>query len=116
MTVSFESPKLFMDKKNFPYGFARSGMFTKNQTLVLERNGVAYTELANGTRTPVTEDEKNFVAFCKGDKPAESEHEKVWKTYLSQIGRKVSYLSMETGKHKPAADLSEDFSDETDVA
>jgi hypothetical protein len=78
---SFQADRRFWGEEHFPYGFSRSGEFTCEQARLLETHGQAYIALANGIRLPVTEEEEAFVAFCKGDKSAESSHEKAWKRY-----------------------------------
>lgn len=92
--ASFKTVKTFADKVHFPYGFSRSGDFTSKQANLLERHGQAYKSLEDGSRQPETEEERNFVKFCQGERPAESEHEKVWARYRSQSVGKSFYVSM----------------------
>jgi uncharacterized protein YifE (UPF0438 family) len=95
MPTSFIASKAFFDTKTFPYGFARSGEFTKRQATYLESFGHAYKQLDMGEREPESQEERDFVDFCRGLKPAETEHEKVWAIYRRNIGKKISYISME---------------------
>ncbi len=116
MSMPFFSHRLFQDKKNFPYGLSRSGMFTKKQTALLERYGQAYSHLATGLRSPEGPEEIAFVAFCQGLKEAESEHEKVWQLYQRNIGKKVAYFSMDAGRHKTQPDYTEEDYDDLSIA
>lgn len=75
---SFLSQRVYQDRKNFPYGFARSGIFSNKQAALLEKHGQAYSNLDAGIRTPLGSDEVAFVAFCQGLKEPTSDHEKVW--------------------------------------
>ncbi len=49
---------------NYPRGFARHGDYTIRESQALENHGLAFLELENGSREPVTEEEKQFVAFA----------------------------------------------------
>ena len=84
---SFIAEKNFRDPQNFPYGFARSGEFTREQAVLLETHGLAYQALDAGEREPVDKQEREFVSFCRGDKPAESLHERTWERYCKKIER-----------------------------
>ena len=89
---SFNTDKIFRDLQNFPYGFARSGEFTTEQAMLLEKHGLAYKELDSGDRQPADNQEKAFVAYCRGDKKAESLHERTWERFQNKIKRsQVSY-------------------------
>lgn len=100
-SISFYSPKAFADRLHFPYGFARSGQFSKKQADLLERHGEAYKNLASGHQQPVTAEEQEFVHCCNQLKEAETDHEKVWTFYLKYTGRKLSYVSMGAGFQIP---------------
>ena len=93
-TLSFKADKKFRDPQNFPYGFSRSGEFTREQAALLEAHGQAYKELDSAEREPVNKQEKEFVAFCRGDKPAESLHERTWERYLKKIERSQVIYSL----------------------
>jgi len=81
----FRTSRLFEDKVNFPYGFRKSGDFTIEQARMLELNGHAYAELAEGERKPRGETEREFVAFCQGRKEAQTLHERVWQRYKAKV-------------------------------
>ncbi|WP_320821863.1 DUF413 domain-containing protein [Reinekea sp.] len=99
---SFYSLKAFADRLHFPYGFARSGQFSKKQATLIEQHGEAYKNLASGQQAPNTPEEQEFVRLCHGLKDAETEHEKVWAFYLQFTGRKVRYVSIGAGFQIPS--------------
>ncbi len=108
----FASSKVFYDNKNFPRGFARSGIFAKKEADLIERNGFAYQELTNGNREPSTDAETRFVKVMKGEEPIQTEHEKVWLKYLKHIGtRRVAYT---TGMAFAMSDMSDSTDLDTD--
>ncbi|KGQ38694.1 hypothetical protein JP35_07635 [Gallibacterium anatis] len=87
MSESFSVIRRFFDDKNYPRGFARHGDYTIRESQALENHGLAFLELENGSREPVTEEEKQFVAFCRGERPAETFFEKTWAKYRARISR-----------------------------
>jgi uncharacterized protein YifE (UPF0438 family) len=91
---AFKSDKRFRDPKNFPYGFARSGEFTREQAQLIEIYGHAYIELASGAREPACEQEQAFMEFCNGNKDAESLHERTWKRYQDKVNRKINCYTL----------------------
>jgi len=91
---SFQVDRMFLDDEHFPYGFARSGDFTIEQANLLEVHGWAYVELASGQRKPAGQSEIDFVAFCHGEKNAESVHEKVWKRYRDSVSTRSRRYSL----------------------
>ncbi len=84
----------FWGTEHFPYGLSRSGEFTREQVQLLENHGHAYRELATSVRQPVTPEEKAFVAFCQGEKPAESHHEKVWDRFQKKAAHNAVFISL----------------------
>lgn len=72
MAESFSVTRRFFDDKNYPRGFSRHGDYTIKESQVLEQYGQAFKALESGEREPVTKEEKNFVAFCRGERPAET--------------------------------------------
>jgi hypothetical protein len=91
---SFQATRRFTDDEHFPYGFARSGDFTIWQANLLEAYGHAFRALESGERQPESQLEIDFVAFCRGEKPAESEHEKVWKRYRRSVSEDTHRYSL----------------------
>ena len=87
-SISFQADRPFLGEKHFPHGIARSGHFSSQQAKLLETHGYAYLALSKGERKPIDQLEKDFVAFCKGEKDAESIHEKIWQRYLDCTTKK----------------------------
>ncbi|WP_067864922.1 DUF413 domain-containing protein [Neptuniibacter marinus] len=105
---AFKSDKRFRDPKNFPYGFARSGEFTREQAQLIENHGYAYIELASGARAPLCDQEQAFMAFCQGDKDAESLHERTWKRYQDKVNRKINCYTLASIPSVSDDDASDD--------
>lgn len=85
MAESFSVERRFFDDKNYPRGFSRHGDYTIKESQALEQYGQAFKALDAGERKPVTDEEKAFVAFCKGEREAETFLEKTWDKYRSRI-------------------------------
>ena len=85
MAQSFSVERRFFDDKNYPRGFSRHGDYTIKESDTLEQYGQAFKALDSGERSPVTDEEKAFVAFCKGERPAETFFEKTWNKYRTRI-------------------------------
>jgi uncharacterized protein YifE (UPF0438 family) len=85
---SFFSNSKFYSDKYFPYGFARSGKFTREQADRLERYGKAYEALHNGKMEPKNAEEARFINVCRGKAKPLTEHEKVWMLYCKMIEKK----------------------------
>ncbi|WP_101757864.1 DUF413 domain-containing protein [Oceanicoccus sp. KOV_DT_Chl] len=110
----FEVTATFYNDAKFPRGFKKSGEFTIGESDLLHKYGQAMQALHNGSRKPVTDDEKNFVAACKGSKEAESPLEKVWLKYQLKIGKKVIINAF--GSNTPVVkDSNDDDSDDDDL-
>lgn len=109
MAESFSVTRRFFDDKNYPRGFARHGDYTIKESQVLEQYGQAFKALDSGEREPTTKEEKAFVAFCKGERPAETFFEKTWDKYRTRISatKRVYTLSGVIG-----TDNLDDFSAE----
>jgi uncharacterized protein YifE (UPF0438 family) len=107
MAESFSVTRRFFDDKNYPRGFARHGDYTIRESQILEQVGQACLALENGERKPVTEEEKRFVAVCKGDEIAESFIEKTWQKYraLTTKSKRIYTLSGNAG-----SEAGDDFS------
>lgn len=106
MAESFSVTRRFFDDKNYPRGFARHGDYTIREAQTLEQYGQAFSELDLGSREPATEEEKQFVAFCHGERAAETFFEKTWNKYRTSIST-VKRLYTLSGN--VAADANEDF-------
>ncbi len=77
MAASFSVMRRFFDDKNYPRGFSRHGDYTIKESQVLEQYGQAFKALDLGEREPATKEEKDFVAFCRGERSAETFFEKL---------------------------------------
>ena len=75
MAQSFSVERRFFDDKNYPRGFSRHGDYTIKESDTLEQYGQAFKALDSGERSPVTDEEKAFVAFF----------EKTWNKYRTRI-------------------------------
>lgn len=112
MAESFITVHRFFDNKNYPRGFSRHGDFTIKEAQLLERLGYAFNALDLGKREPATEEEKHFIAVCRGEHEPETEAEKVWSKYIFRIRRPKRFHTLSGGK--PQADIVEDFNDNDD--
>ncbi|MDG6895320.1 DUF413 domain-containing protein [Volucribacter amazonae] len=108
MAESFRVERRFFDDKNYPRGFSRHGDYTIRESQILEQYGQAFKALDMGEREPTTKEEKAFVAFCRGERPAETPFEKVWYKYrtLTSSTKRLYTLS---GNVAPEA--SEEFTE-----
>ena len=92
--LSFQSNRVFYGTSVFPYGLERSGEFTIAQVELLHRHGCAYEALHNGSQSPVTEEEKDFVAVCQGAREPQTAHERVWMRFCQKASAQVSSFSL----------------------
>lgn len=112
MAESFTTMNRFFDNKNYPRGFSRHGDFTIKEANLLERLGYALNELELGKREPVTEEEKHFVAVCRGEDEPNSETERVWFKYMARIKRPKRFHTLSGGK--PQMEGAEDYTESDD--
>ena len=102
---SFYAPKRFFDKVNFPYGFTRSGDFTKSQAQILETCGNTLQGLEQGQLQPENEEQKVFVEVCQGYRMAESAVEKAWMCYRTGLQSKGKIMPLNR-YHEPTVDFN----------
>ena len=76
-----------MDKKHYPYGFARSGDFSIKEAKILAENGSVIAALVDGKLTPETDQDMRFIAVAHGETEPASPEEKVWLKYQKRINR-----------------------------
>lgn len=112
MAESFSTTNRFFDNKFYPRGFSRHGDFTIKEAQLLERHGYALNELDLGKRQPATEEEIQFVAMCRGERPASTETEKTWAKYIERIRRPKRFHTLSGGK--PQMDAVEEYTDSDD--
>ena len=105
----------FWGEEFFPYGLSRSGEFTCQQVALLQAHGHAYERLANGSRAARTDLEREFVAFCNGERDAQSPHEKAWARYRDKVSERSGHYWL--GGHVKAATFipeTPDYGDDLD--
>ncbi|MEY4476160.1 MAG: hypothetical protein RL248_1927 [Pseudomonadota bacterium] len=112
MADSFITTNRFFDNKHYPRGFSRHGDFTIKEAQLLEFHGYAFNELDLGKREPATEEERQFVAVCRGEREPMSVEEKVWSKYVTQTRRPKRFHTLSGGK--PQMDAVEDYTDSDD--
>lgn len=83
----------FYDEVNFPFGFHRSGDFTRKQAELLTASGKRMLALYRGNLQPESAADQSFVDVFSGLKAASSEEEKVWLRYLKAIDRRNEYIT-----------------------
>ncbi len=91
--TSFATESQFHGDEHFPYGLARSGEFTQEQAELLTNHGYAYKAIADGNRAPVTQEEQRFLEVCRGERRAQSAHEKVWQRFLDKTNPRKTVAS-----------------------
>jgi len=81
--------RLFSDDVNFSYGFSRSGVFTIEQSDILEEYGLRMRQLAAEEVENPDEDELLFLKELKYDDDSQvtSIYAKCWRKYLKEISR-----------------------------
>lgn len=94
--ASFQSKKRFFDDANFPKGFRRCGDFTNKEAEMLENHGEAMKALAEGSRSPVTPEEAQFVDVVRTNKPPSSLLEQIWLKYCKLAQGKPFYAVVGT--------------------
>ena len=108
--------KPFMDKRNYPYGFARSGDFSIKEAKILSESGSLIAALVDGKLAPETELDMRFIAVAHGQIQPESPEEKVWLKYQKRINRPKA-ASIYGSKKLALVDADDDnsSSDDTDI-
>ncbi len=104
--TSFQSDRAFFAREQFPYGLDRSGEFTRDQVQLIKAHGYAYRALDRGERQPENKEEREFVAFCHGQKTAESKHERVWNRFRAATSKPIINVSMDGARNKPQVDMA----------
>ncbi|GAA0358157.1 DUF413 domain-containing protein [Bowmanella denitrificans] len=77
----------FLDPKNYPYGFSRSGDFSIAESQALSRYGCLIAALVDGHLAPETEEDEGYIAAARGDREPQSAAEKAWCKYQKRINR-----------------------------
>ncbi|MCB1662918.1 MAG: DUF413 domain-containing protein [Pseudomonadales bacterium] len=113
--MTIESSGVFYDNDRFPIGFRRCGEFTIAEAELLHNYGNSLIALESGERSPMTKDEKHFVAVCKGEKEVTTELERVWKKYRTIAARSRLVSAFGASKIDRSPDLSEYAEDMDDI-
>ncbi|KLV04055.1 hypothetical protein ABT56_15645 [Photobacterium aquae] len=104
----------FYDDKNFPRGFNRSGVFTVNEAQLLENYGRTMRGLAEGSLSPETPAEQEFVAEVKGDTELQSNYAKCWMKYIHKTSNKVRSYTLCVSQRKAGGSYDEDDDSDSD--
>ncbi|GFD69447.1 DUF413 domain-containing protein [Alteromonas sp. KUL106] len=103
--------KPFADKKHYPYGFARSGDFSINESKLLQSYGGLFAALVDGKITPENDEEQAYLESALGHREPATPQEKAWLKYQARINRPKTASIY--GSKKPAVD---DVDDDTDMS
>ncbi|WP_018982029.1 DUF413 domain-containing protein [Salinimonas chungwhensis] len=110
------SPKPFMDRAKFPYGFRKSGDFSICEADLLSRYGTTLLALEKQELSPQSQDEKQFVDFVQGKAAAQTTLEKAWQKYVQLARGKRNFYTLHSSASNQA-DYDDDYvSEEYDVA
>ncbi len=109
---SFATTSRFFDNKHYPRGFSRHGDFTIREAQLLERHGYAFNELNLAKRQPVTDEERQFLEVCRGQREPRTEAERVWSKYMTHIKRPKRFHTLSGGK--PQVEGVEDYPESDD--
>tara|TARA_A200000113_G_C8648601_1_gene285050 strand:+ start:97 stop:468 length:372 start_codon:yes stop_codon:yes gene_type:complete len=106
--------KPFADKKHYPYGFARSGDFSINESKLLQSYGSLFAALVDGKITPENDEEQAYLESALGHREPATPQEKAWLKYQARINRPKTASIY--GSKKPAVDDNDDdISDNSDL-
>ena len=108
--------KPFADKKNYPYGFARSGDFSINESKLLQAHGSLFAALVDRKVTPETDEEQQYLESALGHRDPTTPQEKAWLKYQSRINRPKT-ASIYGSKRAATEDVDDedDISDNSDL-
>ena len=106
--------RVFTDPKNYPYGFARSGDFSINESRALEQHGALIAALLDGITLPKSEEDFAYIAVAMGDIPPSTLAQRAWLKYQTRINRPKAASIY--GHNKPEVDDSdEEINDNSDL-
>ena len=106
--------KPFADKKHYPYGFARSGDFSINESKLLQTYGSLFAALVDGKITPENDEEQAYLESALGHREPGTPQEKAWLKYQARINRPKTASIY--GSKKPTVDYDDDdMSDNSDL-
>lgn len=99
--------KRYYDKKKYPYGFSRSGDFTKQEADILETKGSYFKALEEGVVTDLSEEDIRIIKVFRGELEAQNLEERTWLKYSSSNKRKQIWL-MEREKNSRTLEVDEE--------
>ncbi|MBU3024041.1 DUF413 domain-containing protein [Aestuariibacter sp. A3R04] len=105
----------FNDRKNYPYGFARSGDFSIKEAKILTESGSVIAALVDGILAPESEQDMRYIKVAHGQLEATTPEEKVWLKYQKRINRPKA-ASIYGSKKVAVIESDDDItSDDTDL-
>jgi uncharacterized protein YifE (UPF0438 family) len=108
--------KPFIDKKNYPYGFARSGDFSINESKLLQAHGSLFAALVDGKITPENDEEQAYLESALGHRDPATPQEKAWLKYQARINRpKTASIYGSKRAVEQDVDDGDDMSDNSDL-
>ena len=108
--------KPFIDKKNYPYGFARSGDFSINESKLLQAHGSLFAALVDGNITPENDEEQAYLESALGHRDPATPQEKAWLKYQARINRpKTASIYGSKRAAEQDVDDDDDISDNSDL-
>lgn len=112
--TAFLSHSKFYAEEHFRYGLARSGEFSSKQALLLENHGKAYQALHDGFQEPADDEERNFLAVCRGEREPSTPHEIAWVRFCQKTSMRPSISVFGVGHPSVPADDNSFASDDWD--
>ena len=108
--------KPFIDKKNYPYGFARSGDFSINESKLLQAHGSLFAALVDGKITPENDEEQAYLESALGHRDPATPQENAWLKYQARINRpKTASIYGSKRAAEQDVDDDDDMSDNSDL-
>ena len=108
--------KPFIDKKNYPYGFARSGDFSINESKLLQAHGSLFAALVDRKITPENDEEQAYLESALGHRDPATPQEKAWLKYQARINRpKTASIYGSKRAAEQDVDDDDDMSDNSDL-
>ncbi len=110
--------KAFIDAKNYPYGFSRSGDFSITESKALVACGCLIAALIDGHLTPKDEEDMAILAMAHGDIEPQDAGQRAWLKYQKRINRPKTGSIYGTKKASSQIDddsLVHDVDDDIDI-
>ncbi|MFC3095740.1 DUF413 domain-containing protein [Alteromonas sediminis] len=106
-----QTSKTFLDAKNYPRGFKKSGDFSIAESDILSQLGVTLEGLSNGSLQPESEEELRLVSVLQGQAEAESKVEKTWLKYKKLTLTPRKFYTLYSSNRSVTTD--DDFEEDT---